>query len=189
MTHHLTDKDTEARTAVCSIDGPVKIRPHGTGWGCAVRLNAKSREAKRRNPDRPRSSAAPHRLSWSDPETRTGICPVDGAVVIVPWGGGYVCQNRATELGVTNPQDEPQQYCRDCVDDDQTLVWLDAEGGCPRCTNGSLNAQLAQDAANSRLMRHLEDELDAGFTVVGINADPYAMPELESAVPGWQTIG
>lgn len=195
--HRLTEKDTEARTGVCSVDGPVKIRKSGTGWACAVRANAAARASKKRNPSRRRSSDAPHRLTWFDAETRTGTCPVDGAVEIVPWGGGYVCRNRATELGVTNPQAEVQRHCKDCVSDDHTFMWLDADGNCPRCSQQSLNAGFAEmfdlAAEKRRFFEWAGIDIDPadpdGGWIFATPGDPYAMPEYESAVAGWKTLG
>lgn len=185
--HSLSERDTDARTAVCSIDGPVTIRKSGTGWACAVKVNAQARETKRRNPARKHTSDSPHRLEWKDPETRSGVCPIDGPVDIVPWGGGWVCRVRATELGVTNPQDKPQGYCRDCVVADAVFVWLDAEGNCSRCAETDLNAEFAKLAADDRLMADVEDWSEAGINLVTLG-DPYEMPDYESAVPGWKTI-
>lgn len=196
MTHHLTDKDVEKRTAVCSIDGPVKIRKAGNGWTCAVRANAAGRESKRRNPARSRTSDSPHRLTWKDPETRTGLCPECGAVEIVPWGTGWHCKPHAEELGHVNHQDAPQGYCRDCSSDSGQFVMFDHTGACPRCSK-SLNASIAE-------IHHYAAEKDDFYRwFVGIDegaepdeafifsgwTDPYEMPEHETAVAGWKTIG
>jgi hypothetical protein len=189
MTHRLTDRDLETRTATCAICGPVKIQRSGNGWACGNRANAQSRKQKRANPQRDRTSKTEHVLEWQSTELLSGLCRECGPVDIVPWGRGYACGARAKELGRVNHQDAPQTWCRDCWaemagDPDRYRVWLLADGTCPRCSSG-------QDLGTE--LRALEDGrqalvgLEPGFHLV--STDPYSMPDYESAVPGWHTIG
>lgn len=187
MTHRLSDRDTEARTATCSVCGPVKIQRAGNGWTCGNRANAQSRKQKRANPQRDRTSKTEHVLEWQNAETRTGLCRVDGAVTIVPYGRGYACEERAKELGRVNHQDAPQGWCRDCGAEmeDGPRIWLLSDGTCPRCSTGQdLGAELRELESAMRAAAGLGD----GFHIAP-QGDPYAMPAYESAVPGWHTIG
>lgn len=186
MKHSLTEKDPKTRRGVCSVDGEVRIQKSGTGWVCGVKHNAAARASKARRPDRARDSSTEHVLTWHDGQTRTGLCAKCGPVDVVPWGRGYACGPRAKELGRVNHQDAPQRYCDACKLLDSRIVWLTA-GGCPRCAETDLNALFAADAADGRLMAG-DDWAEMGMHVVGL-ADPYEMPELENAVPGWRTLG
>lgn len=187
MTHSLSEKNPETRRGTCSVCGPVRIQRSGTGWVCGTKHNATARASKRRRPDRERESKTEHVLDWQDPVLRSGLCRKCGPVDIVAWGRGYACAVRATELGVVNPQSEPARYCDSCKPLDGDVVWLTADG-CPRCLETDLNAMLAQDAADRRLTDGVYDEFGEGFSIVG-PSDPYEMPDYESAVPGWKTIG
>jgi hypothetical protein len=191
MTHHLTERDLDRRIATCSVDGPVKIRRSGTGWVCAEKAKANVRAYKNRHPERDRSSKSDHQLTEKDPPTRLARCSVCGVVDMVPTGRGWACATRAKELGRVNHQDAPQTWCRDCWaemegDADRYRVWLLADGTCPRCSTGQdLHAELRDLEHNRRV---LDDAgLGPGFHIV--SPDPYAMPDYESAVPGWHTLG
>jgi hypothetical protein len=186
--HHLTEKDPATRRGVCSVDGDVRIQRSGTGWVCGAKHNATARASKARRPDRDKASRTEHTLEWQDGVLRSGLCTKCGPVDIVPVGRGYMCAPRAKELGRVNHQDKPATYCDACKLLDGSVVWLSAEG-CPRCIETDLNAMFAQEAADDRLYGDLHEEFADGFSIVGVNADPYAMPELENAVVGWKTIG
>ena len=188
MRHSLTEKNVDTRRGTCSVDGEVRIQKSGTGWVCGEKHNAAARASKARNPERDRGSKTEHPLGWHDGELRTGECRKCGPVEIVPNGRGYMCATRAKELGRVNHQDAPQTSCRDCWaemegDADRYRVWLRADGVCPRCSTGQdLHAGLRQQED----VQHQMAELEPGFHLVG--GDPYAMPEYESAVPGWKTL-
>lgn len=186
MRHALTEKDPEARTAVCAIDGPVKIQRSGNGWACGVRANAQSRKQKALRPERDRVSKTEHVLDWQDPGLASGLCRKCGPVDIFPVGRGYACAVRQKELGRVNPQSAPATYCDSCKILDGDIVWLTADG-CPRCNDTDLNGMFAQDAADERLLTGHEDYAEIGMHIAGWS-DPYEMPELENAVPGWHTI-
>ena len=185
--HSLTEKDTEKRTGVCSVDGKVKIQRSGTGWACGVKANATSRESKRRKPDFGRGKESEHKLTFSDPVTRAGACPVCGAVEIVAYGRGWACPNTPGAKARVNQQDAPQEHCRDCMAADGVLVWKSVDG-CARCAETELNALLAQQAADERVMARLDQDDWGGMHLEGL-IDPYYVPEYESAVPGWRTLG
>lgn len=178
MTHRLSDKNLEQRKAVCSICGPVKIAKSGTGWACATKKKAHSRAWKLRHPDRDRRSTTEHVLLSRDPQNRIGLCAKDGSVDLVPWGRGFACGVRARQLGHVNHQSAPQQRCPDCWLLHRLTVWT-TDGVCPRCVDVSLDGPLVPPA---------REGLPEGFHLVG-GEDPYAMPDYESAVPGWHTLG
>lgn len=186
MRHSLTDRDTEARTATCSVDGAVSIRKSGTGWVCAEKAKANVRAYQRRHPDRDRSSKTEHTLTWKAPQLRQGACAKCGPVDIVPVGRGWGCRVRQIELGRLNHQGKPATYCDACKILDGDVVWLTADG-CPRCNETDLNAMLAAKAADDRLLGGINWG-KAGMSVAGVT-DPYDMPDLENAVPGWRTLG
>lgn len=186
MIHHLTEKDTGARTGRCSVCGPVGIRKAGTGWTCAERQKAANRASKRRHPRREHRGANPHRLTEKNPRTRTAVCVKDGTTSIVPWGRGWICAERAKELGRVTVQTAPLAYCRDCRAEDDSTIWLLADGSCPRCSSGKVLSQELKRVQDYQQAMAAAG-LGAGFHLEPI--DPYAMPEYESAVPGWRTLG
>lgn len=190
MRHSLTDKDPVTLRSTCSVCGPVKMQRAGNGYACANRANATSRASKRRHPNRERRSKTEHRLTWKDPESRTGTCAVcPDPVGIVPYGRGWACPNGEEASKRVNHQDAPQAYCRDCLVADDVLVWL-TDGACSRCADTDLNAMLARHADSRRTSSLLtKEELEAGFHLEGVVVDPEWMPDYESAVPGWKTLG
>jgi hypothetical protein len=68
-------------------------------------------------------------------------------------------------------------------------VYLRADGSCPRCSDPAtldLGAQLREleygfDRSGERVPE--------GMHVAYEDDDPYDMPDYESAVPGWRTLG
>lgn len=182
MTHSLTDKDLEKRTGTCSVCGPVKIAQSGNGWACYNRQRERTNRWKRKHPEHRKPSTNPHRLT--DRKGGQATCAVCGPVAIVPWGRGYICKERATQLGRTRQQAAPAPYCQDCKDDDGKIIPLE-DGHCPRCAL-TLNQMFANQRELAGQVEHFE--LDGAYTIVG-DPDPYAMPDYESAVPGWKTIG
>lgn len=185
MKHSLLEKDPETRRGKCAIDGDVRIQKSGTGWVCGEKHNAAARASKARHPERSRSSKTEHQLTFQNPKTGTGICAKCDVVEIVAWGRGYACPNGEAAKTRTHFQDRPASYCDACKILDGDIVWLTADG-CPRCNETDLNAMFAKDAADGRLMGGT-DWAEQGMHIVGL-ADPYEMPDYESAVPGWQTI-
>lgn len=135
-THRLADKDRDARTATCSVCGPVKILPAGRGWVCATKKRAQKAEWAAANPERVAASRArpgAHRLTYialdaRGSQTKLADCSICGAVVAVPWGRGWICKTRAEELRKIH-QNAPAQRCRDCKNWQTTLT----EGRCPAC--------------------------------------------------------
>lgn len=184
MIHHLTDRQPASRRASCSVCGPVKMQRSGTGWVCATKGRANSRAWKRRNPDRDRGGRSEHELVGKARGAR--VCAKCGPVATVPVGRGVMCANRAIELGRVNHQDAPQRPCPDCLAADGTVVYP-TDGECRRCEETDLGAELARAAADERLLAGVDDWAEAGLQLVGA-VDPYAMPDYESAVPGWRTL-
>src|SRR5512139_3984848 len=155
--HSLSEKDTEARKATCSICGPVRIGKAGTGWVCATKQKEHTANWRARHPERDHGRGAnPHQLTERVVADRTARCVKCGPVAIEPWARGWICSNRAKELGRVVQQEKPQAHCRDCMAADGVLVWLGADG-CARCNETDLNAMFAADAADDRLMAGLDD--------------------------------
>lgn len=73
--HKLTDKNFEARTAVCAVDGPVAIKLYGNTYSCEVAYRAYKARVKR---DRIGHQA----LDWKDLKTDT--CAHCGFVALDP---------------------------------------------------------------------------------------------------------
>lgn len=131
--HSLSQRDPEARTAVCSICGPVGIYRAGRGFVCANKQREMNRRWAERNPGNAaasRQKPGAHRIT--DQGGSTGYtCVLCGPVDVVPWGRGWTCGNRARELR-TNQQGAPVQRCPDCK------RWLSSEfdavdGRCQAC--------------------------------------------------------
>ena len=185
-THHLTEKDLETRTAVCSVCGPVDIRKASRGWQCGVKKRAGSREWMQANRGRRSEARSPHRLDWKSTETGDGLCSECGPVKIVAYGRGWACAEGTTRRA----QGAPTPYCPDCRDDDGKIIPL-ADGRCPRCVM-SLNQQLLADADLHRQIDrsgYVDEAAPLVPLVVGHWADPYQMPDFETAVPRWKTLG
>lgn len=128
-THRLDDKDRDARTATCSVCGPVKILPAGRGWVCANKKRAQKAQWAAANPEKVAASRArpgAHRLMVSD--GTLGQCLLCGEVPVVPWGRGYACKVRADQLRQKH-QDSPALRCRDCKGWNTEL----SEGRCTAC--------------------------------------------------------
>lgn len=139
MSHVLTEKNLETKTAICAIDGPVAIRSRGNGrFRCAVKKAELKRRYVERHPDavrRGRGGRSAHRLTSFDESTMTGECPVCGTVGAVVKGRrrkdgtpGVMCANRAKELWPNGLDETPQEWCLTC-----NRVYLDASGGCRYC--------------------------------------------------------
>lgn len=186
--HHLSDKDPVARSATCSVCGPVRIGKAGRGWACSVKMKEHTRRWRAKNPNRDHGRGKnPHALESRDVPARRAVCAKCGPVEIEPWARGWICSNRARQLGRVVKQETVQQHCLDCKAADGVLVWL-TDGACLRCAEVHLDAELAKLADDERLMADLLEWAEAGLHLVG-PSDPYAMPEYESAVPGWKTLG
>lgn len=186
MIHHLADRDTAKQTATCSVCGPTEMTRSKRSWICATRQRERMRAWMARHPDRRSGARSAHRLEWRDPELGDGLCAECGPTKIVAYGRGYACANGTTRRG----QAEPNPYCPDCRDADRRIVPL-VDGDCPVCSM-TLNQQLAAGADLRRQIGRAgyHDGAEAGVPlVVGQWADPYKMPDYESAVPGWQTLG
>lgn len=195
--HKLSNKDLEAMTATCSVDGPVKLTRAGSSVRCSVAAANAHQRWVRLNPDKAKANRATrsaHRLTSFDETTSTGECPVCGTVGVTPKGRGWMCSNRAYELW-RRQQDVPQARCGRC-----SKVWLRADGSCPACDNED-QLVLSRSIRASRDLRaviaqagkwgRIEDE---GYSrlIDTVNHTPaveYAMEPFESAEPGWRTLG
>jgi hypothetical protein len=103
------------------------------------------------------------------------------------WGRGYACATRAEELRAVQQQ-KPVEPCRECWILDASRVYL-VDGRCPRCADPrqyDTGAQLRDAESRAQDLDGVPD----GFGVVDLeHDDAYDMPLVESAVPGWRTIG
>lgn len=193
--HRLTDRDVDSLTADCSICGPaVAIRRVGKYFQCVTAAREAKAAWRKRHPasdkaDKMRPPSA-HRLMVRD--GREDTCKVCGVVTPVPHGRGWMCPNRAAELGFTGKATKvpPNQKCKTCA------AWLCADGHCPRCVTeldfSDLDWQYAPNKSRQKLRRFAGlnyGDLD-GFTVQHPEDGPTSLPSSnESVVEGWKTIG
>lgn len=196
--HSLSQKDEVARTATCSICGPVSIRPAGRGWVCLVKHNANRRRSRLASPDRGAKSRGKKTPSAHRLQNRTGgqdVCAVCGPVTSIPQGRGWMCPTRARELGWVKTPAAPQPKCDRCLEQ-----YLTAAGTCPACDdpmNYSVSYGLramalsaSANAASDIFTSYVEagDDDNAGFSV-----SPYDPPlpgdEERSVTPWLKTIG
>ena len=186
--HSLTEKDEQTLTGNCSVCGFVAIRKAGNGYQCAVKKAENQRAWRQANPvkssaDRRRRSE--HSLFSHDYVRLTATCVVCGPVGLTAWGRGYACATRAAELRAVQEQ-APTGWCRECWIIDADRVWLDASGDCPRCEDPARYTLGVIAPERVRRDNSLAAEYaGAGFSVVSVDDDPYAMPEDESVVRGW----
>lgn len=204
--HRLTEKDVETLTANCSVCGFVAIRKSGTGYQCAIKKAQSHSTWASANPEKAavnRRHRSEHLLTNKDRDNMTARCQKCGDVKLVPWGRGVVCGNLAAIR--RNVQEASSQgACRECWIIDGSKVWLSADGTCPACKawdarNEPRPAERRDPGRRSEAdLRFIgyDPEFDggeaepygAGFSIVG-DVDPYEIPEYESAVRGWKTLG
>lgn len=174
MKHSLTEKDKKALVATCSVCGPgAKIRRRGKyGHACIVGDREAKRRYKQAHPERAARQSrgiSSHSLARRD-GTDTG-CAVCGPVTPIKWRRGFMCPNRAMELG-WKPDAKPAPRCETCDS------WLRADNGCTFCERSALRP----------LPRSLERELAAAG--MHVEFEPTVLSdEIENAVPGWRTLG
>lgn len=180
MIHRLTEKDAENRTAVCAVCGPVDIKPsNGRYWQCGNKKREGTRRWMEAHPDRRSTRRSVHVLYAKDVPKRQAVCEECGPTAIVPYGRGWTCAR-----GTVRRQEAPN-VCEDCLDFGDQVDLVDGE--CPRCSR-SLNQMLLDEADTHRQLA--EADVDAmAFSIVGQWSDPYRMPDYETAVPGWTTLG
>lgn len=187
--HRLLSKDPQTRTGNCSECGLVAIAKAGNGFQCGEKAKARLKAWRAANPEKAaanRRRQSDHELFARDYVALTAKCVKCGPVGMTAWGRGYACATRAGELR-SHQETSPSKPCQECWILDGSKVYP-ADGQCPRCADRRLydtGAQL-RDAEASRLEREVPD----GFLVVDLaHDDPYEIPEYESAVPGWRTVG
>lgn len=196
--HRLLNKDPETMTGECSVCGLVAIAKAGNGYQCGVKKKAAQKSWRKRNPgksaaDRRRRSE--HQLFNRDYLKLTAECVRCGPVAMTPWGRGYACGKRAEELR-TRQQQAPQEFCGSCWAEQagqprRVKVYLHADGTCPRCDNPAsldLGAELRDMEYGYRRSKEM-DGVSEGMHVAYEDEDPYFIPDYESAVAGWQTLG
>lgn len=188
--HSLVEKDPSTMTGNCSVCGFVGIAKAGRGFMCGEKKKAAQRAWREKNPaksqaDRRRRSD--HELFDRDYVKLTAKCVQCGPVSMTPWGRGYACATRAAELRTTQ-ETQPVQACRECWIIDGSRVFP-VNGVCPRCADPRLYDTGSALADAERRSGELSG-LASGMSVVDlVNDDPYDVPEFESAVPGWKTVG
>jgi hypothetical protein len=188
--HRLLKKDPLTQTGECSVCGLVAIRKAGNGFMCGEKKKQAQAAWRAKNPakssaDRRRQSD--HELFARDYVALTAKCVKCGPVAMQAWGRGYTCATRAGELR-TNQESSPTQPCRECWLIDGSKVYP-VDGTCPRCAD----PRLYDTGAQLRDAEYRASDLDGvpdGYGVVDLaHDDPYDIPEYESAVPGWRTVG
>ena len=195
--HRLTNRDETTLTAECSVCGFVSIRRAGNGFQCSVKKAESHRTWAKANPQKAsdnRRLKSDHSLLNRDYKSLTARCSkCDQTVDLIMYGAGYACGVRARELRSVQQATNVGGRCRECViiDGPANAPRLRADGSCPRCAEGP-DRYVASHVPAERRQRDngLAAEYEgAGFTIVYDDDDPHAMPERESAVPGWKTIG
>lgn len=181
-THSLTEVDPEVLLATCSICGPsVVVQKSGNGYACQTARREAKRRFRESHPHRdaqdhmrPRSA---HRVRGRDGDM--GTCAICGPVAVIAHGRGYMCKNRADELGwKAAGKVQTRHHCGS---------WTRKDGSCPGCEDrwgidlgyglkaldywGALGAEWTK---NEGLSRRKELALDEGR---------------ESVKPGWKTLG
>lgn len=200
LRHSLTAKDTTARTATCSVCGPVEIRPAGAGWVCLNKKRANEAGWRARNPERVRDgrrARSAHHLTEWNPETGLAYCPVDGWVPRQAVPRGWMCSVRAVEMGRTlDPTRVPDERCQVCEhfgSEDNPLV--DGLCGFHRGRNwGTRNLAhgLGTFYTYSEERDHALAVASNGGRLVGLQAYDAQAAKVrakESAVPGWRMTG
>ena len=118
--HKLSNKDLTTMTADCEVCGEkVELEKKGKGYRCKNMGRELRRQYKQRNAES-RGGKSEHSLHGGS------TCPLCGPVIPVPWGKGFMCPNRAKELG-WKPADAIAPRCHRC---DTFLI----SGTCPFCT-------------------------------------------------------
>lgn len=117
--HRLSNIDKTPMTADCEFCGEgVPIESDGDkGVRCKLAAREIRRRYKKRNSVR--QSRSKHALKGGT------VCPICGPVEPVPWGRGYMCPNRAQQLGFKKGAPDPR--CNLC---DSFLIG----GVCIYCT-------------------------------------------------------
>ena len=184
--HSLVEKNPADRTARCVLCGPVAMVPAGRGWACVVARRESRRNYKKAHPERARAGRAhnpsAHRLTLRTGEPDT--CAVCGPVKPDAWGRGWICPTLRVEKGWPNTQTAPAPKCQLC-----NKQWL-VDGLCPSCERITEDLADMYIPAESRRARKqsLADMYEAaGFSIV--TEDPALPTGVESAVPGWKTLG
>lgn len=196
--HRLLEKDPQTQTGNCSVCGLVAIRKAGRGFMCAVKKAEAQKSWKARNPEKAaahRHRRSDHGLFNRDYTKLTAECVVCGPTTMTPWGRGYACSKLATERRSVQ-EEKPQDYCHSCWAEsagerDRARVYLRADGTCPRCDDPEtldLGGQLRDLEYGYRHSREM-GQVPEGMHVAYEDDDPYFIPEYESAVPGWKTVG
>ena len=205
--HRLSEKDTETLTGNCSVCGLVAIRKSGNGYQCAIKKAQTHKSWAGANPEKAavnRRHRSEHVLTNKDRDNMTALCQKCGDVKLVPWGRGVICGNLAA-IRRTVQQSTSQGTCRECWIIDGSKVWLTAEGKCPACLAWTPSLEPRPEerrdpgGRRSAELKGLgfytyDDDPEtaepygAGFSIVG-ETDDYDIPEYESAVRGWTTLG
>jgi hypothetical protein len=194
--HRLADKDESTLTGNCSVCGFVAIRKSGGGYQCAIKKAESHRAWAKANPAKAaanRRLRSEHELFNQDYVAQTAGCTACGELVdIVMWGAGYACGVNARRLRSVQQTSTVGTRCRECtiIDGPASAPRLLADGSCPRCAEGP----------NHYDPRHVVPERrDRAAAVVAADfegngfhltyRDDFDLPESESAVPGWKTLG
>ena len=189
--HSLTDKDTAALTATCSICGPLSpITGNGKGrFACAEGRRLSQIRFRQAHPDRVREMKkrppSKHRLEKRDGSPDT--CSVCGPVTPRAVGRGWACPVREDELGRRPHADAPQPRCLLC------RTFLDRYGACAKCDDDLSDLDTAympkESRAAMRDFRQTAAFYEDGFSILD-PSNPYLLDSgYESAVDGWTTLG
>jgi len=187
MKHSLTNKDTTALVAECSVCGTgAGIAKAGRGWVCREARREAQRAFRAAHPERVREwkkrPPSKHRLTKRDGTPDT--CAICGPVTPVVMGRGWGCPVRAKEIGRKNFADAPQPKCLLC-----SSCYLDRFGACPKCDEPEDDSMYlpTESRAYQRMNSVAAMWEDAGFSIVG--GESRLDSDYQSVVPGWKTLG
>lgn len=188
MGHRLSEKDLEAMTATCATCGPgASIVRSRNSHVCREGRREAKRRFKQAHPERVRQDKrrppSKHRLTGRDGEP--DLCAICGPVSPVVMGRGWMCPNRATELGWTQFAVTPQPKCPVCA------TYLDRFGACAHCDDDwdidskFIPAESRRYQGADVASEYLEH---GGFSIRSFES-PLGDDLPESVVRNWKTIG
>ena len=156
------------------------VQPVGNRYACREARRQARLNYKIAHPGRVgMATRSKHRLS--EREGTQAICAICGPVEAVVKGRGYMCRNRAHELGWTVFEEQPAPgRCPVC------RTWRLKTGECPSCVDPigvstGLSLMLAEWGRRQPVDTWIQDDLHY--------AHEKPLPEYESVVPRWKTLG
>jgi hypothetical protein len=191
--HRLSAINPSSLRAFCSRCGETECRRSGEGYVCLNARRDAQQRWRREHPERDATTKgpSPHRLTWKDLTTMTGGCPIDGVVPIVAFARGYTCGVRAAELR-SKQQSEPTPRCMECGRFATGYNEVSPTGLCQRCAKDLdwATTQWSREGDVGQLRdRGLSSDAYRLLSEYDLHHPEGYVPDYESAVPGWKTLG